>query len=206
MVSADANKVAKEHTVSPLEDPGILNQVLSYAGAGEWIFYALISKLWLECYRAVPAHDLQEADTVKREHDLPVVPQMTLRRAVFSSAARVKLAHELGLQFGNDSAEVQVFIGSVACRTVLAEAHRLGMPFTTNTLNGAALSGELSTVIWLHIEHNCAFSCEISGYSAMSGQVEVLQWLKQHGVVFDHDTMLSAAMFGQESAMRIFAR
>ena len=84
MEAVDASKVAQVHAESPLEDAGILKQVLSYAGAGEWIFYAPISKLWLECYRAVPVHQLDEKDTVEQEHDFEVVPQLTLKRAVFA--------------------------------------------------------------------------------------------------------------------------
>jgi hypothetical protein len=82
MVSAHASKVAKVHAESPLEDAGILKQVLSYAGAGEFIFYAPISKLWLDCYRAVPAHELKRIDTINHADDLQVLPEMTLRRAV----------------------------------------------------------------------------------------------------------------------------
>jgi hypothetical protein len=37
MVSAHASKVVKVHAESPLEDAGILTQVLSYAGAGECV-------------------------------------------------------------------------------------------------------------------------------------------------------------------------
>jgi hypothetical protein len=200
MVSAHAAKVAKVHADIPLEDAGILKQVLSYAGAGEWIFYAPISKLWLECYRAVPTHEVQKDDTVIQRHGLHVVPDMTMRRAVYASAARVKLAHELGLRFDTDGTDLQFYIGKIASIAVLTEAHRLAMPISTYTLNGAAFAGELSIVIWLYTEHNCAFNSKTGGYSAMSGQVGVLQWLKQQGVVFHQATMLSAAVFGKESS------
>jgi hypothetical protein len=197
MEAVDASKVAQLHAESPLEDAGILKQVLSYAGAGEWIFYAPISKLWLECYRAVPAHEARKDDTVMQRHDLPVVPEMTLRRAVYASAARVKLVHELGLCFSTDSVRLQFYTGRVANIAVLDETHRLGMPVSTHTLNGAAYSGELPTVIWLHTEHSCALDSKTSEYSAGGGHIEVLRWLKEQGMVFTRYTMNAAAMHGQ---------
>jgi hypothetical protein len=199
MEARRASKVAKVHAESPSEDAGILKQVLSYAGAGEWIFNALISKLWLECYRAVPMHQLNVKDTVEQEHVFEVVPQSTLKCAVFASAARVRLAHVLGLRFGNDGAHLQAYLGSVACKAALIEAHRLGMPFSTSLLSGAAYSGELSIVIWLYREHNVALTDDASTGSAEGGRIEVLQWLKQQGMVFDADTMSCAAVYGQIS-------
>jgi hypothetical protein len=77
MVAARADKKASLSSVSALSDTHILKQVLAYAGAGEWIFYAPISKLWLECYRAVPAHDMKQNDTVKQEHALAVAAGIT---------------------------------------------------------------------------------------------------------------------------------
>jgi hypothetical protein len=41
--------MAEADARSPLEDASVLKQVLSYAGAGDFIFFAPISKLWLEC-------------------------------------------------------------------------------------------------------------------------------------------------------------
>jgi hypothetical protein len=200
MVAVRASKIANLHAESPLEDAGILKQVLSYAGAGEFIYSAPISKLWLDCYRAVPVHQLDEKDTVEQEHDFEVVPQLTLKRAVFASAARVKLAHELGLQFDSEQeGKCQFYTGRIASVSVLAEAHRLGLPFSTNLPNGAAYSGELSTIIWLHTEHDCALNNETSNVSAEGGRIEVLQWLKQQGMVFDADTMSCAVLHSQTS-------
>jgi hypothetical protein len=201
MVAVRASKVANLHAESPLEDAGISKQVLTYAGAGEFIFYAPISKLWLECYRAVPTHDLQESDTIGQFDDLPVVPEMTLWRAVFASASRVKLAHELGLRFDDEDEKLQFYVGSLACIAVLVEAHRLGMPLSTDMLDGAACSGKLSTVIWLHKEHNCELNDihETSRWCAGEGHVDVLRWLKQQGAEFNEGTMLSAAMYGQQA-------
>jgi hypothetical protein len=160
-------------------------------------FYAPISKLWLECYRAVPAYEVKRVDTTDQYDDLNVVPEMTLRRAVFASAARVRLAHELGLRFGTEGADSQFYIGRIKNIAVLDEAYRLGMPVSTHTLNGAATSGALSTVRWLRTEHNCAIHREADILCARSGQIEVLQWLKEQGLLFTADTMNSAALHGQ---------
>jgi hypothetical protein len=199
MVAARAGKRAAVDSSNSLSDGGILKQVLSYAGAGEFIFYAPISKLWLECYRGVPPHRVKKKTIFGKEQIVDVLPHMTLRRAVFSSAARVKLAHTLGLQFGIETKEQRFYIGSVACEAVLMEAHRLGMRFSTDVLNGAASVGELSTVIWLYTEHNCALNSTTSDWCAKGGHINVLWWLKQQGTDFDAKTMSSAAMNGQES-------
>jgi hypothetical protein len=197
MVATRACKRAVVDASDPLSDAGILNQVLSYAGAGEWIFYALINKLWLECYRAVPAHDVRKEDTVERALDFRVQSQMTLRRAVYASASRVRLAHELGLRFGTQSGRLQFYLGSVACAAAFAESHRLGMPVSTRMMNGAASVGELSIVKQLHTQHNCGFDSETSACSAESGHIEVLQWLKKRGARFSAYTMHRAARSGQ---------
>jgi hypothetical protein len=164
--------------------------------------------LWLECYRAVSSYQIDGKNTHMRSRVLDVFPTMTLRRAVFSSPARVNLAHALGWQFDADSSKYTLkhgakssnllhwYTGSVACRAALAEAHRLGMPLLAETLNGAALSGELSTVIWLHTEHHCEFNSGTGDYSAMGGHIEMLRWLKQQGLAFSSSTMLSAASYG----------
>jgi hypothetical protein len=199
MEAVDASKVVKVHVQSPLEDAGILKQVLSYAGAGEWIFYAPISKLWLECYRAVPVRQVKKKLISGDEQIVTALPYMTLRRVVYASAARVRLAYELGLRFDTDNADMLFYVGTLACRAVLAEAHRLGMPISTDLLNGAASSGELSTVIWLYTEHDCGFDDNASLCCAGNGAIEVLQWLKQQGAVFDMTTMLAAAASGQQA-------
>jgi hypothetical protein len=199
MVATRAGKRAAVDASIPLSDAGILKQVLSYSGAGEFIFYAPISKLWLACYKAVPAYQLKRPLMIEGEVCIEVLPHMTLRRAVFASAARVTLAYELGLRFDTDNAESQFYTGSeLACKPVLAEAHRLGMPFSSTLLNGAASAGELCTVIWLYTEHACAITRLTTICSAKGGQIEVLRWLQQQGVAFEGETMFAAAKFGHD--------
>jgi hypothetical protein len=200
MVATRADKRASIASRNPLIDRGILKQVLSYSGAGEFIFYAPISKLWLACYRAVPAHEVMGKDTACCKQDFKALPKMTLRRAVYASAARVKVAHAAGLRFDADGKELQFYSGRNATVAALAEAHRLGMPFSTSTMNGAAYSGELSTVIWLNTVHECAFNADTTTCSARRGHIEVLRWLKQQGAAFDAGTMFYAALHGQQLA------
>jgi hypothetical protein len=73
------------------------------------------------------------------------------------------------------------------------------MRFSTEMLNGAACSGELSTVIWLHTEHTCALSYETTLCCARAGQIEVLRWLKQQGAAFEQRTVLAAAIHDQRA-------
>jgi hypothetical protein len=94
---------------------------------------------------------------------------------------------------------MQVYMGTLACKAALTEAHRLGMPLSTNILNGAAFAGKLSTVIWLYTEHQCAFNSGTGAHAAGGGHVNVLSWLKEQGVVFDKNTMNAAALLGKVS-------
>jgi hypothetical protein len=82
MVATRASERAIADASNPLSDAGILKQVLSYVGAGKFIFYAPIKILWLACYRAVPAHELVGKDTVCCKQDFKALSKMTLRRAV----------------------------------------------------------------------------------------------------------------------------
>eukprot|EP00953_Heterococcus_sp_UTEX-ZZ885_P041758 21281-Heterococcus_DN1.PRE.4 len=151
-----------------LSNGSILQRVLSFVGPGEWAVCSTVSKLWVEMYRLVPTQHLPEEDTCVRAPAVDVVPQMTLHRAVFASAARVKLAYDLGLQWQNDE--------------------RAGMQ---NISAGA----NLSAAIWLRTQHQCVSPAEItSDYNAATyGNVELLQWHKQQAVVFSEMTMVSAA-------------
>eukprot|EP00953_Heterococcus_sp_UTEX-ZZ885_P029242 15541-Heterococcus_DN1.PRE.1 len=94
---------------------------------------------------------------------------------------------------------LQYYTGTVACKAVLVEAHRLGMRFSTDLLNGAAFSAELSRIQWLYTEHNCALSYETTLCCARAGHIEVLRWLKQQGAVFDARTMQAAATCDQRA-------
>jgi hypothetical protein len=189
---------AKAADSNPLDDAVILQQVLSFAGAGEWSFYAPVSKLWLQCYRATSSYRLKRL-VAGGDQFVEVLPHMTLRRAVLASVARVKQAHDLGLRFGNDNDDMQFYSGFVASRVVLDAARRLGMLFSTDMLNGVAYSGNLSTVIWLHRQHKCDPNSVTSTCCARRGHIHVLRWLQQQGkAVLSANTMLFAALHGQK--------
>jgi hypothetical protein len=182
-----------------LSNDSILQRVLSFVGPGEWAFCSTVSKLWAEMYRLVPTQHWPEADTCIRAPAIDVVPQTTLHRAVFASAARLKLAYDLGLQWqNNERAGMQNSIGRVASVEALDAAHTLGMPLSNNLVLGA-YSANLAAAIWLRTQHQCVSPAEITSdvNAATYGNVELLQWHKQQGVVFSEMTMVSAAVQNQ---------
>jgi hypothetical protein len=171
----------------------ILQHVLRFVGAGEYIFAAPISKLWLFYYKQQAAYKLKAFETCSKQ-DFAVVPQMTTRRATLVSVARLRLAHMCGLRFNADSTELQFETGRLASIVVLAEAHRLGMQFTSHVADGAAASSDLSKLEWLHREHKCPLGISTSIQACVNSDIPMLQWLQQQGVKLDQKLLFCAPM------------
>jgi hypothetical protein len=68
----------------------ILQQVLGFVGTGEYIFAALINRQWLFYYKQQAAYKLKASQTCSKQ-DFAVVPEMTTRRAILVSVARLQL-------------------------------------------------------------------------------------------------------------------
>jgi hypothetical protein len=166
---------------SPLDDAGILFNVLSTIGPGHHLFISAVSKAWRESYERVASVQVAGLvhgyDTAARRRTLN--SHMTLYSAVFASAARVHWAYK-HVTFGFD-ARMQRIAGRVADVDTLKVAHELGLDWSSAVLIGAAESASVVVLQWLHREQKCELPADISNYAARSGRIDTLQWLKALG-------------------------
>jgi hypothetical protein len=129
---------------------------------------------------------------------------MTLFSSIFSSPSRVTLAIESGVDCSKES--YQFAAGRRASVETLAVAHELGMPFTVETMQGAARydnklpvmqflhtqgcpwyeptctaatkRADFAMLRWLH-ENGCPWYSQILQEAASSGNVEMTAWVMQ---------------------------
>jgi hypothetical protein len=85
--------------------------------------------------------------------------------------------------------------GKIADVPTLQAARALGLQLTGAVLIGAAeaASMPIAKLQWLHTEQGCALPDNISYYAAVSGTIDTLRWLKEHGVAFTVETCKGAA-------------
>src|SRR5687768_6973605 len=83
---------------SPLSDGSILQQVLNFVGAGHWLFVATVDKSWRDAYARSPAVCVKSFTKRMGPCTVECVRGITLLKAIFGSASRVRLAHDLGVQ------------------------------------------------------------------------------------------------------------
>jgi hypothetical protein len=197
---SEPKKLAKVHAAKSraLEDANTVQHILDFAGPGHWAFYSTVSTLWLERCRLVPAHHMparrSKVGMGRQFRSLDVTPQMTLRSAVFTSAATVRLAHAYGLRFDYDELQplheedwipLQHFTGSVTTAGALDAAINLGMPLTRELATGA-FAANLAAAMWIQNKIKCKprdlLMSDIA--AADMGNVELLRWHKQQGWVF----------------------
>jgi hypothetical protein len=186
---------SSEHEVvsaSPLENAGILLHVLSILGPGHHLFISAVSKAWRESYKRVGS--VQMPELIYYGNGVVTLctlrPKTTLYSAVFASASRVKLGHDCGVTF--DKKNTQQLAGRCAEVSTLQATHDLGLAFTDDVLIGAAASGSVPKLHWLHTEQGWQLPPFLSYYAARSGSIDMLRWLKEHGIA-STDTCVGAA-------------
>jgi hypothetical protein len=113
--------LGKNISRNPLNEPGIVHHVLSYAGPGQRLFYAGVNSLWLDAYRAVNSKDATSTST----------------SAVFASASRLRWAYESGPLVSTlaMSAAQWRIAGRVAYSDTLAALHELCVVVSTQALH-----------------------------------------------------------------------
>jgi hypothetical protein len=218
MVINRAQKHSAGDSSNPLQQIGILQHVLDYVGPGHWCLVAEVSSLWRDTYRRIASTEVQAyvyADKIK------CVLQMTLFSAVFASPLLVRhaQAHELDCT----TERYQRAAGRHADIVTLEAAHGLGMPYTYETMLGAARCNELAVVqfldaqgcpwdksvfnqaatqghtamcAYLHGEH-CPWNTDTCAYAAINGHASTLRWLHEHGCPWNSSGIgISAAVGG----------
>jgi hypothetical protein len=187
---------------NPLTDELTRRLVLESVGPGHWLTAAAINKACRDTYERVPPCELDDED----DYTLVVMcgVRTTLCSAVFSSEARLQLAHDCGLPLMSPG--VQRSAGRHAGRRVLELAHGLGMPFSSDVMKGAAQYGRLIRLKWLHEEKNCQLPDDIADYAARSGSVDMLRWLSKAGVAVKSSTFAAAVQWGHVHVMEYLYR
>jgi hypothetical protein len=181
MAPTHAKKQAVTTCSDPLQQAGLLQLVFSYLGR-EGLFAQTVSKHWQDLYNEVITERASSSGSMYSS-------SYTSYKAVFASAARMKVAVECGLQL----AEHQHYAGRHADIATLQVAFKLGLPRTEKVASGAAGSADLPKLIWLRTKAGCGLPDNIAGLAAAAGSVEMLQWLKKRGFSLYRSTSLLAA-------------
>jgi hypothetical protein len=174
-------------SLNPLSEAGTLNHVLGFVGSGHWLFCSLVDKLWLQIYQS-----LQNSSESAANYIALYGEHITYSSSAFSSVSRLQLAADCGLLLAT-GLKLQRNAGRYADIETLALAHELGLPYTARVVRGAAVSGSLLKLKYLHLEQDCTLPDNISWPAAESGSIEVLTWLRQQGCHFDAGTCERAA-------------
>jgi hypothetical protein len=194
MVAARVQKRCAVHNSNPLCQTGVLQRVLSYVGPGHWIFLSTVSSLWREWYsrvadRTIQTRQFEFGDCIETA-DFTCVPQMTLFSSIFASPARVRLVHARGLDITTTSFGRAA--GRYADVPVLEAAHELGMQYTVETLQGAAMCNQLSVLQYLRTQ-GCPWNRSVPDAAAGAGAYEKLRWLREQGCEWCDDGILRQA-------------
>jgi hypothetical protein len=194
MVATRAQKRCAVESSNPLCQTAILQKVLSYVGPGHWFFLSTVSSLWREWYSRVADR------TMKTKHfafgycievaDFTCVPQMTLFSSIFAAPSRVRLVHDRGLDITTVS--FRHAAGRYADVPVLEAARDLGMQYTVETLQGAAMCNELSVLQYLRTQ-GCPWDHSVPDAAAGAGAYEKLRWLREQGCEWCDDGILRQA-------------
>jgi hypothetical protein len=184
---------------NPLQNVDTLHLVLSYVGAGNWLPLATTCSSWKKTCQTVVSHQQSGFDAAGEAISIVISPYMTVGSAVFATAGILQLAYEQKFPLQSDRHGLQFCAGKVADLVILKLAHNLGMVFTAEAALGAAASGSLVKVAWLHTEHKCSLAPNITAHAVRSGSVELVRYLKQRGLIFDAQTSLAAVEAGRLS-------
>jgi hypothetical protein len=201
MVSTRKQKQALAAVTNPLKDAGILQQVFSFL-PGHYLFIGAVCKEWQGLYvgtkdRQFKVHSLW--DTLKfKTCDF----KTTFWSVVVASPATVRLACACGLQVRNKT-KLQWIAGLFADAQTLATLRELGMPLTSDVIQGVAKSGRLNILQHLLLDQQCPRPHDLGRYAARSGSISMLKWLRaEQWCVFDESTCTGAAQGGQLEALK----
>jgi hypothetical protein len=191
--SMSSSKRATMSAISPLDNEGILLDIINILGPGHHLFISAVSKAWRESYKSVATVQIA---TPSYRHCGSVVQhtitsETTLCSAVFASAALLRLVRHCGFAF--DYGRLEYIAGRVADMPTLQAAHELGLALSDEVLKGAAEAASVPKLQWLHTKRSCPLPADICEYAALSGSVNLLRWLKDHGGVLTARACKSAA-------------
>jgi hypothetical protein len=188
---------------SPLRHDGILQQVFQYIGARQYYYIAGVSKSWQQVYTKLQTESSNSKSTGYS--------------AVHESAARLQLAWAYGYKakLSELPPATQLLIGRFASLDALRMygdgqqgADFLGGDWSDEFLRGAAQSGCVAKLTWLHSQRNLKLKghlclpTRVSVDAAAGGSVHMLSWLLQRCTSFTAETCAAAAKAGHFEALK----
>jgi Ankyrin repeats (3 copies) len=194
---------AEACAASPLENAGILLHVLNILGPGHHLFVLAVSKAWRVIYERVDSVEVDElvSGYYNVADKCAVTSKTTLYSAVFSSTSRVSLAYECDLMPLSDN--LHHLAGRAADLFTLQFVHELGLPLTDRVLTGAAASGSVPKLQWLHVDQRCRLPTDITEYAARSGSIDAMIWVNEHcSELFSFRTWEGAAICAQVQVLQ----
>eukprot|EP00953_Heterococcus_sp_UTEX-ZZ885_P024927 13588-Heterococcus_DN1.PRE.3 len=195
-------------TQAVLNDAAVFRHIIKFVDSGEYLFLAGVCSGWQAAYKAAKARyivipylfmDLQEQCLVLETFCSNV---STKYSAVMASTSRMKLAQQHGLSFFSENWKLQYLAGRFANIQSLELAHSYGMPYSHHVMAGAAESGDVDKLKWLHIEQHCGSVAQITYCAAKSGSIEMMEWLHVQECVFSYKTSTQAAKAGHLHILR----
>jgi hypothetical protein len=189
MRSTRAHKRAAIDVTNPYDQEGTLELVMSFVGGAQALFVKPVNKQWEKAYEKMIAQ--LPVDRSQHAH----TSRCTSYREAVASPMRLKLAHCFGLPIAAKQTDWDLLhcAGQHGDVQTLKMAFLLGMPKSARVAHGAAKSGDLDKLIWLHSKQRCPLPVNITATAAGARSKSILQWLKRKGYKFDKETSYCAA-------------
>jgi hypothetical protein len=188
--------------INPIRDPGILHHVFTYL-PGNWLYLGAVCSDWKAVYARLEDQQVHSVPMYGNSKLVTCDNSTTLFSAAVASPATARLACDSGLAISPLISNFQFIIGLHADTETLAVLRELGMPISETLVKAAALSGRLLILQQLLSEQYCPRPINLSRYTARSGSISMLNWLRtQTWCVFGPSTCAGAAEGGQLVALQ----
>eukprot|EP00953_Heterococcus_sp_UTEX-ZZ885_P020343 11391-Heterococcus_DN1.PRE.1 len=139
----------------PLLHARILQQVLKYAGPGQWAFLGTVNKAFKEVYERCSSAERAGFNKLGEPVNVNAAPRMTLYSEVFASPSRLQWAMATGLTLHINTKGVQRLAGRCADIETLMLLRELGLSWTAAVFKGASASKDKAKLRWLVSEQQC---------------------------------------------------
>jgi hypothetical protein len=206
MVATRAIKRAVIDSSNPLQHEGLREHIFSFVGAGHWWFVAQVSRAWMMSYSRIKELKMTGLDVHGGAVRFACKANVTLTQAAFASAACYSLATDSNvngaLRVDNSGWRLQQYGGQFSDLNTLRLALERGLPASARTIQGAAKSGSLDKVRWLHEVQKTPLPFSIGEWAAEGGNLELLTWLTEHGCKFTLYSCVVAAAAGHKHVLR----
>jgi hypothetical protein len=208
----------------PLLHDGILRNVLGCAEAGQFLFIVTVCKQWREQYNAMITARRQHLRSLLRASRCA---NITTWNAAFASPERLQVALASGLVLAPLAARLKQrrmrplsshffrmyrCLGQSGSIAVLEQALELGVRLGAELCAGAAATGDLAKLKWLHCDKRCPWTAgkssethHIGMCAESSGSIEMLRWIwsVDQSALQDCDIAAAAASKGRTETLQL---